>query len=258
MPKLDLTNYEGHEHEYVKHYLLKEYLSKWGYKIGSAWNPLVFIDGFAGPWKSKDKEFADASFGIAIKALNDAVDGLWKMRQRTVRGVCVFVEKAPKAFAKLDAFAKDHSTDRVWAKALKGRFVKNIKQIDEYVATAGARPFKFVFLDQKGWAATPMKDLKPFVGTRPCELLFNLMTSFLTRFVDRDALAASYHSLYGRTDVVDGIRALPKGTGQREEFAVDEYCKSLREICGFQYVSQALIMDPTKEKGSLLFGFCHK
>ena len=27
-----------------------------------------------------------------------------------------------------------------------------------------------------------------------------------------------------------------------------EYCKSLREICGFRYVSQAVILDPTKEK----------
>src|SRR6266566_2663343 len=134
MPRIDLTNYEGREHAYVKHYLLKKYLSQWGYKIGSSWNPLVFVDGFAGPWGTKDKEFEDTSFGIAIKALNDAVEGLWKMRQRSVRGVCVFVEKAPKPFAILDAFAKNHSTDRVWAKAFKGRFVKNIKTIDDYVA----------------------------------------------------------------------------------------------------------------------------
>jgi three-Cys-motif partner protein len=248
MPKVDFSHYEGREQAYVKHYLLEEYLSAWGYKIGSSWTTLVFVDGFAGPWATKDEEFADASFGIAIKALNDAVDGLWKVRHRSVRGVCVFVEKARKPFAKLDSFAKNHSTDRVWAKALKGRFVENIDKIDEYVASAGAKPFKFVFLDQKGWAATPMEKLKPFVGTRPCELLFNLMTSFLTRFVDRDALTASYHLLYGRSEVVDRIRALPKGTGQREELAVDEYCLSLRKICGFQYTSQAVIMDPAKEK----------
>lgn len=208
----------------------------------------MFIDGFAGPWGTKDEEFADSSFGIAMKALDEAVEGLYKMRRRSVRGVCVFVEKAPKPFAKLEAFAKSHSTDRIRAKALKGRFVENIPTINECVASAGANPFKFVFLDQKGWAATPMLKLKPFVGTRPCELLFNLITSFLTRFVDRDSLAASYHSLYGRPDVIDKIRTLPKGTGQREELAVDEYCRSLREICGFEYVSQAIIMDSTKEK----------
>ena len=249
MPKLDFSNYEGdREQAYVKHYLLEKYLSRWGYKIGSKWDPLVFVDGFAGPWGAKDEEFADASFGIAIKALNDAVDGLMKLRRRAVRGVCVFVEKEPKPFARLDAFAKKHSTDRVRAKPLKGRFVENIWAIDEYVAAVGANPFKFVFLDQKGWAATPMEKLRPFVSKRSCELLFTLMTSFLTRFVDREDLAASYHSLFGRPGVLDRIRALPKGTGQREEAAVDEYCQSLREICGFRYVSQAVVLDPTKER----------
>jgi three-Cys-motif partner protein len=98
MPKLDLSNYEGgREHAYVKHYLLEKYLSRWGYKIGSTWDTLVFIDGFAGPWGAKDEEFSDASFGIAIKALNDAVNGLLKVRQRSVRGVCVFVEKSTQA-----------------------------------------------------------------------------------------------------------------------------------------------------------------
>lgn len=248
MPKINLSNYEGgREHTYVKHYLLEKYLSRWGYKIGSTWDTLVFIDGFAGPWGAKDEDFADASFGIAIKALNDAVDGLQKV-QRSVRGVCVFVEKAPTPFKKLNSFANSHSTDRVRAKAFKGRFVTNIEAIEDYVASVGVNPFRFVFLDQKGWAATPMRKLKPFVSRRPCELLFNLMTSFLTRFVDRQDLAASYQALFFRPGVIDRIRALPKGTGQREELAVDEYCHSLREICEFKYVSQAVIMDAKKEK----------
>jgi three-Cys-motif partner protein len=248
MPKIDLTNYEGgREQAFVKHYLLKKYLSRWGYKIGSSWDLLVFVDGFAGPWGTKDEEFADASFGIAINALNAAIDGLFKERQRSIRGACIFVEKAPKPFAKLNAFAKSHSTDRVRAVALKGRFSKNIPAIDRYVETLGANPFKFVFLDQKGWAATPMKELKPFVRRRPCELLFNLMTSFLTRFVDRKDLTSTYDALYGRQGVVERIRSLPKGTGRREELAVEEYCKSLRDICKFQYVSQAVIMHPQKE-----------
>jgi three-Cys-motif partner protein len=248
MPKLDLSNYDGREQAYVKHYLLEKYLSRWGYKIGSIWNPLVFIDGFAGPWGAKDKEFADASFGIGLRALNEAVDGLFQQRGITIRGLCVFVENKPKPFARLEEFAKKHSTDRVRAVALKGRFIDHTKRIDEEVAAVGANPFKFVFLDQKGWAATPMANLKPFVTARPCELLFNLMTSFLTRFVDRVDLTASYHALYGREEAINKIRSLPKGTGQREEMAVEEYCKSLREICGFNYVSQAIVMDPKKEK----------
>ena len=248
MLKVNRSYYKGREQAYVKHYLLEKYLSRWGYKIGSKWNPLVFVDGFAGPWGAKDEGFADASFGIAIRALNEAIDGLFQKRQIRVRGLCVFVENKPKPFARLDEFAKKNSTDRVKAVALKGRFIDHIQRIDEEVAAVGDNPFKFVFLDQKGWAATPMEKLKPFVSTRPCELLFNLMTSFLTRFVDRVDLAPSYDALYGRPGVLDRIRALPKGTGQREEAAVEEYCKSLRDICDFLHVSQAIVMDPQKEK----------
>jgi hypothetical protein len=55
--------------------------------------------------------------------------------------------------------------------------------------------------------------------------------------------------------VIEKIRALPKGTDEREEAAVDEYCRSLREICGFRYVSQAIIMDASKEKIRYYFVF---
>jgi three-Cys-motif partner protein len=254
MPKVDLTNYRGREHAYIKHYLLSEYLPRWVYKTGSKWNPLVFIDGFAGPWGSKDEEFTDASFGIAIRALNEAIGGLSKIN-RSVRGLCIFVEKEPQPFAKLDAFARKHSSDSVRAVAFNGRFVDKIQEIEKRITAAGSAPFKLVFLDQKGWAAAPMDELRKFVGSRPCELLFNVMTSFLTRFVDRDDLADSYYSLFGRSGVIERIRALPKGTGEREEAAVEEYCQSLREICGFRYVSQAVIMDASKEKIRYYFVF---
>ena len=247
MPKVDLTNYLGREHAYVKHYLLAEYLPRWAFKTGTKWDPLVFVDGFAGPWKSKDIEFADASFGIALRELNKAVAGLAKVN-RKVRGVCVFVEKDPKPFAKLNAFAQSHSTESVRAVAFEGRFTDKIENINKYVATVGSKPFKLVFLDQKGWAAAPMKELKSFVGLRSCELFFNVMTSFLTRFVEREGLAQSYDSFFGRKGVIDRIRKLPKGAGEREEAVVDEYCLSLREICGFRYVSQAVIMDTLKER----------
>lgn len=249
MPRVDLANYVGgREQAYVKHCLLEKYLSRWAYKAGSVWDLLVFVDGFAGPWGSKDNQFADASFGIGVRVLQEAIEGLQRIGNRTVRGACIFVEKNQTAFLKLNAFAQSHSTSEVSAIALHGRFSENIQAINKHVATIGTNPFKFVFLDQKGWAATPMNELKPFVNTRPCELLFNLMTSFLTRFVDREELSSTYEALYGRKGVIEKIRSLPKGTQQREEAAVEEYCQSLKEVCGFLYVSRAVIMDPVKEK----------
>lgn len=244
---MDLTNYEGREQAYIKHYLLQKYLSSWGFKIGSKWDPLVFIDGFAGPWGTRDADFADASFGIAMNSLRNAVNGLERIDRR-INAACIFVEREPQPFLKLDAFAKSHSTSRVKAIALRGRFSENIPAIEQYVSSLGPNAFKFVFLDQKGWAATPLDILRPFVQTRSCELLFTVMTSFLSRFLDRDGIESSYDSLFGRPDVLQRIRKLPKGTGVREEAIVEEYCSSLRHLCGFQHVSQAVILEPTKER----------
>ena len=108
MPKLTFSNYSGREHAYIKHYLLERYLSRWAYKIGSKWDPLVFIDGFAGPWGSKDAEFTDASFGIALRSLNEAVAALAHLG-RITHGICIFVEKEPEPFARLQRCSWPHA-----------------------------------------------------------------------------------------------------------------------------------------------------
>jgi hypothetical protein len=50
MPKVELAAYEGREQAYIKHCLLEEYLPDWAYKVGSQWDSLVYVDGFAGPF----------------------------------------------------------------------------------------------------------------------------------------------------------------------------------------------------------------
>jgi three-Cys-motif partner protein len=171
MSEIDLVHYEGREQAYIKHCLLNKYLSSWGFKIGSKWDPLVFIDGFAGPWGSLDKDFADASFGIAINALANAIFGLEKIG-RSINAACIFVEKAPQPFSKLEAFAKKHSSSRVQAIALRGRFSENIGTIEDYLKTLGPNAFKFVFLDQKGGLQHP---------SRSCDHLYKREAEFWSR-----------------------------------------------------------------------------
>ncbi len=249
MPKIEFSNYEGgREQAYVKHCLLENYLAQLIYRVCQVWDAIVYVDGFAGPWGAKDETYADSSFGVALRVVREAVVGLRDKFGKKVKGRCIFVEKKPSAFNKLEAFTEAASDATVDAVALHGRFIQKLREVQKLTEAAGKTPFKFVFLDQKGWAAAPIKELKPFVAERSCEILFNLMTSFLTRFVDTETRAESYNELFGRKGVLDRIRSLPKGTGEREEAAVKEYCKSLREICGFKYVAEAVIFDPEKEK----------
>src|SRR6266576_2015701 len=91
MPK-DLTNYERREQAYVKHGLLEHYLSGLAYKVGTTWDALVYIDGFAGPWLTKDPQYADSSFGIAIDVLSRCQAGLRESRQREIQIESILVE----------------------------------------------------------------------------------------------------------------------------------------------------------------------
>jgi hypothetical protein len=92
-----------------------------------------------------------------------------------------------------------------------------------------------------------MAVLAPLLTHRSCEVLVNLMTSDITRFLEQDDRANSYNALFGRPGVLDILREAPTGTGEAAECAVREYCKSLKQLCRFKYVSSAVILEPNAE-----------
>jgi three-Cys-motif partner protein len=158
----------------------------------------------------------------------------------------ILVESKKDVFAKLDAFARSAHGPEVTVTAIPGRFVDSIPQINEHLKAAGSRTFKFVLLDPMGWADIPMKKLQPFLKTRSCEVLINLMTKHISRFLNEEDRAASYNSLFGREGVLQKLRnAVPE---EREELAVEEYCRSLQMLCDFKFVSSAVILEPQEAK----------
>jgi three-Cys-motif partner protein len=245
MPKADLSHYQGREQAYVKHYLLEKYLPDWVYKVGTKWDSLVYIDGFAGPWGTTDPNYADSSFALAVDTLRACRLGLQK-RGLTLSTYAILVESNKEAFAKLDSFAQSANGPDVSVEAIPGKFVDTIPKINEQLRLAGPRAFKFVLLDPMGWADIPMKKLQPFLKTRSCEVLINLMTKHINRFLNEEDRAVSYHNLFGRPGVLESLRG---AVGEeREELAVKEYCRSLQMLCGFQFVSSAVILEPQEAK----------
>lgn len=52
--------------------------------------------------------------------------------------------------------------------------------------------------------------------------------------------------MFGRPGVLESLRS---AVGEeREELAVKEYCRSLQILCGFQFVSSAVILEPQEDK----------
>jgi three-Cys-motif partner protein len=247
MPNVDLKHYIGREQAYVKHCLLEKYLAPLVYKVGSAWDSIVYIEGFSGPWKVNDPDLRDSSFGVALETLRAAHVGLYETRGRKVPIEMILVEANKQAFEILEWYAKKKTMPGFSVHPLFGEFAYEIPNIQHLVSVNCRNPFRFVFLDPKGWADIPMKEMETFLRDRSCEVLINLMTRHIVRFLDEESRAESYNNLFGRIGVLEKLRGFPKENNERAEQAVREYCRSLRKLCGYTYVSSAVILEPLEE-----------
>ncbi len=246
MPKLDLSNYEGErEQAYVKHSLLEVYLPELAFRVGQKWDVLAYVDGFAGPWKTRDPDHADSSFGIAIEALRRSQAGLREGHGRELHVKCILVGKTKAAFAELERIAISETSRDFEVQALQGEFVKQIPIIDRLLKDSGKNTFKFILLDPTGWAQIPMEELKSFLHERSSEVVVTLMTGDINRFLAQPDRAESYRRLFGRPGVLEKLQKTP--AEERAEQVVLEYSRSLREMCRFKYVSAAVILEPNKE-----------
>jgi three-Cys-motif partner protein len=247
MPDSDLSNYKNREQAFIKHSLLQKYLPELAYRIATKWDSLVYVDGFAGPWETRDPEYGDSSFGVAFETLRKAQFGLKDRWKRNLALQLILVEERNKAFGRLNEYANKKNQPGLTVRAIPGKFIDNISRIDHQIKETGRNPFRFVLLDPKGWADIPMQTLGPFLRGRSCEVLINLMTRHIVRFLGADNRAESYNSLFGRNEVLEILREIPEGP-KRVERAVREYSRSLRKLCKFEYVSSAVILEPTKEQ----------
>jgi hypothetical protein len=112
------------------------------------------------------------------------------------------VEREAEAFEKLRAYAKVVNRPGFRVTPLLGEFIQQLPAVSRIVQHAGENPFKFVFLDPKGWSDIPMQHLAGFLKGRSCEVLINLMTRFIIRFLGQPDRAESYRQLFGRDDVL--------------------------------------------------------
>lgn len=257
MPKVNLTHYLGREQAYVKHCLLEQYLPELAYRVGRNWDAIAYVDGFAGPWQTKDPNYTDSSFGVAINALRECQRGLQDSHARHIRMKSILVEQEKDAYAELKKFADRESTSDLEIHALKGEFTEQIPSIRNLIKASALHPFQFVFLDPKGWSQIPMRYMQPLLHNRSGEVLINLMTGHIVRFLNEPDRAESYNDLFGRSEVLDILRQTPQD--ERTEVAVEEYCRSLKLLCHFRYASSAVVFRPAEEKVSyyLIYGTNH-
>jgi three-Cys-motif partner protein len=171
--------YEDREQTQVKHQILARYLSAFVPIVGAWASDIVYIDCLAGPWKETDPNMKDTSFSRAIEVLRDTRKVL-QARGRNPTMRCLLIEKDPQSYRKLKAFC-DAINDlevapRNWD------FTAHAADIIRFVKSRN-KSFPFIFIDPTGWETLADDLINPILKLEPGEVLINLMTSWITRFL---------------------------------------------------------------------------
>ena len=249
--------YIGREQTLVKHFILRSYLSRFAPIVFKNWNSITYVDCFSGPWNAHTNDLSDTSFAIALEELRKARDR-YRVSGREVEIRCFFLERDREAYAKLKTFADGVTDARIETKnaILEG----SVEAIADFVRRGGRQTFPFTFIDPTGWTGFAMDTITPLLRMDPGEVLINLMTKDVRRFIEspEEETQASFDELFGRTGVkqrVAGLRGL-----ERDDAVVAEYGASVRAFGAFTYVCSAIVLHPERDRTHfhLVYGTRHR
>jgi three-Cys-motif partner protein len=238
--------YEGREQTKVKHFILREYLERFALIVGTFAKSITYIDCFSGPWNSQSQDLSDSSFAIAIDQLKRAKATLSeKGKDPSLR--CMFLEKDPAAFAKLDTFigqVQDVET-RTKNDTLEG----SIQDILSFVRDGGRGTFPFIFIDPTGWTGFAMDLIAPLLKLRPGEVLINFMTDYIHRFVEHpdQQTQKGFAELFGTGDFKKQLQGL-EDHQDREYALLQAYVANVKATGGYSHCCAATVLYPEVDR----------
>ncbi len=236
--------YAGREQTFVKHFILQKYLERFALIVGFHWQTLTYVDCFSGPWNVRSDDLADSSFAIALQELRKAKATHAKLHSIRLR--CFFLEKDPVAYSRLKAFA-DAATDAE-VETKNAILEESIPAIVDFVKGGGSNSFPFILIDPKGWTGFALETIEPLLQLNPGEVLINFMTSHIRRFIDspQEETQDSFRRLFGSDAFRERVHGLT--LQDREDAAVDEYCKSVKVSGRFAFTCSAIVLDPEVDR----------
>ena len=237
--------YVGREQTLVKHFILRKYLSRFAPIVLSNWNSISYVDCFSGPWNAHTDDLRDTSFSIALEELRRARDYHADSR-RQVGLRCFFLERNADAYARLKAYAD--AVDDAEVETRNAILEESVDAILDFVRRDGRQTFPFIFIDQTGWTGFAMDTIAPLLSVEPGEVLINLMTKDVRRFIEspEQQTQASFDRLFGRPGVKERVAGL-QGL-DRDDAVVDEYESSVRQFGGFRYVCSAIVLHSERNR----------
>lgn len=228
---LDFAHYTGREQAFVKHTFLDQYLPALIGKVcspRSRFKEFVYVDGFAGPWKSSAGEsFRDTSFGIALHHMT-AQRLLYLGKGHDIRMRAFLVEKDANSFGQLQQAITHYP--KIEITPLNGEMEAHVASI---VASIPSSAFSFTLIDPKGFPEIGL--MLPLLNRQNSEALVNFMFDFANRFAGTDLIPRLERWL--SLAEIDGWRDQLKSVSgiEREQVYEDLAVKALRETPGYTH-----------------------
>jgi three-Cys-motif partner protein len=247
---IDFAHYVDREQTGVKHFILSEYLQRFGMIIGSWASTVTYVDCFSGPWKQTSEELQDTSFFIALQELRKARDVVEQTFRRRLKLRAFFVEKEAEPYAQLRAFAEREGTD-VEIETRNAQLEDCIADIVRFVQAGGPKNFPFIFIDPTGWTGFGLDAIEPLLKLKPGEVLINFMTQHIRRLVEHpeEGQRETFEALYG-SQRAGWVLERVQGTVdmKREDLLVDEYMAAVAATGGFDHASAAIVLNPKMDR----------
>jgi three-Cys-motif partner protein len=238
--------YDGREQTKVKHYILREYLERFALIVGSFAKSITYIDCFSGPWNLRSQQYVDSSFAIAIDQLKRAKATLQeKGKDLALR--CMFLEKDPSAFAKLDTYIRQ--VQGVETRTKNDTLEGSIPDILSFVREGGRGTFPFIFIDPTGWTGFDMALIAPLLKLRPGEVLINFMTDYIRRFIDHpdQETQKTFAALFGTGDFKNQLQGLADHQ-DREDALLQAYAANVKKTGAYSHSCAATILYPEVDR----------
>lgn len=202
-PKATVWPIEAHTQ--AKHRILQRYLQAWLPIISSNRGRVVFIDGFAGPGVYEGGE--PGSPVIAMRALIDHA------HQNAIGSEVHFMffeadrRRADRLRAVVDELGPQLPKGST-ATVLQGAYAELLAgALDEIEGNGKQLAPSLVFIDPFGVSGLPMSLVRRVLATPSCEVLINVMTGYIHRFVGSSEFEPKLDAIYG-TPVWREARAL--------------------------------------------------
>jgi three-Cys-motif partner protein len=238
---IDFAHYAGREPAFVKHTFLDRYLPALIGRIGSCYDSFVYVDGFAGPWKSVAGEaFPDTSFGIALRHMA-AQKAHFASRNRQVHMKAFLVEKSPATFAALQRAIE--AFPEIECCPLLGEMEEHVSQM---LAGIPKQAFSFALIDPKGFPN--MDPIMALIRRSHSEALVNFMFDFANRFAGTTLIPAleKWLSNDGATTWREEVDRLSKR--EREDRLEQLAVEKLRNEAGYTYAPVISVDKPLHDR----------